>query len=383
MATRDNHTAQRQIPAVFMRGGTSKGVFFHAHDMPDAQDDIDTLLLSVLGSPDPYGRQLDGMGGGISSLSKGVIIDTSERADIDILYLFAQVAVDRSVVDYSAPCGNLSAAVGPFAVEQGLVETDGDSAEVRILDLITDTVIVSRFPLTDGQPAVTGELLLPGLAGPGAAVELDYLEPAGSRTSGLLPSGNAVDSLTLPDGTIISASLIDAATPMVFLDAAELGLTATEAPDELEKTAGLMARLDAIRRAGAVAMGLAASPEAADLSAPKVAILAPPSSQTILNGRRIEVDEMDISARAVSMERIHRALPLTSTLCLAAAAAIDGSIPNQLCAAQGEVRAGSPSGVIPVAASVRRDGNAWQVDWVRSYRTARTLMSGMVHVPKR
>ena len=383
MAARGNSGVQRRVPAIFMRGGTSKGVFFHAYDLPSEQDEIDDLLLAVLGSPDPYGRQLDGMGGGISSLSKAVIIDKSEREDIDILYLFAQVAVDKPVVDYSGPCGNLSAAVGPFAIEQGLISPKGERAEVRILNLNTDITIISRFPLVDGQPAVTGDFLLPGLANPGAPVELDYLEPGGSRTAGLLPSGNAVDRLSLEGGEAISASLVDAAVPMVFIDAAELGLTATEAPDDLEKISGLMTKLDAIRRAGGVAMGMADSPAEISLAAPKVALLAPPSAQTILDGRLIEAGEMDVTARAVSMERIHRALPLTAAMCLAAGASIEGSIPNQLCAATGEVNIGNPSGVIRVGASVRQRSGEWHADWVRSYRTARTLMSGMVHVPKK
>lgn len=382
MAARGNSGVQRQVPAVFMRGGTSKGVFFHAYDLPPDQGEIDELLLTVLGSPDPYGRQLDGMGGGISSLSKAVIIDKSDRDDVDVLYLFAQVAVDKPVVDYSGPCGNLSAAVGPFAIEQGLIKAKGERAEIRILNLNTNIMIVSRFPLVDGQPAVSGDFLLPGLANPGAPVELDYLEPGGSRTAGLLPSGNAVDRLALGDGESISASLVDAAVPMIFVDAAELGLSATEAPDDLEKMPGVMEKLDAIRRAGGVAMGMADSAAEVSLAAPKVAMLAPPSAQTILDGRIIEAGEMDVTARAVSMERIHRALPLTTTMCLAAAASIEGSIPNQLCAARGEINVGNPSGVIQVGASVRQRDGEWHADWVRSYRTARTLMSGMVHVPK-
>ena len=266
---------QRAVPAVFVRGGTSKGLLFHAADLPTDPAERDRLLLAALGSPDPYGRQLDGLGGGSSSLSKAAVIGPPTRDDADVDYTFAQIAVDAPVVDYGANCGNLSAAVGPFAVDEGLVRAPADGeALVRIHNTNTGKVIESRFPVVDGRAAVAGALAVPGVAGTGAPVRLDFLDPAGSRTGALLPTGRPVDELRLPDGRTVRASLVDASNPVVIVLATDVGLTAAEHPDAVDADAATMTLLDQVRRAGGVAMRLGRTPDDVPLSNPKIAVVA-------------------------------------------------------------------------------------------------------------
>ncbi|MBW8270952.1 2-methylaconitate cis-trans isomerase PrpF family protein [Caldovatus aquaticus] len=375
----------RLIPAVFMRGGTSKGLFFHARDLPAGRAAQERLFLGVLGSPDPYGRQLDGMGGGISSLSKAVIIGAPTHPAADLDYTFAQVAVDRPVVDWSGNCGNLSAAVGPFAVDEGLVAAPrAGEALVRIHQTNTRRLIHARFPVRDGKAAVRGDFAIAGVPGTGARIRLDFLAPGGTATGALLPTGRVLEGLA-DEGGGCRASLVDAGTPVVFVEAAALGLAGTETPEEIEARPGVMARLDRLRRAGAVAMGLAARPEAAGLGVPKVAMVAPPAAYRSIGGERIGAEDCDIAVRAVSMERLHRAAPLTLALCLAVACRIAGTLPQLLLgpraakAAAEEVRIATPSGVLPVGAEVRRDADgAWVAESARLFRTARRLMQGEV-----
>jgi 2-methylaconitate cis-trans-isomerase PrpF len=376
---------QDLIPAVFMRGGSSKGVFFHAKDVPAERAALDPVLLAVLGSPDPYGRQLDGMGGGISSLSKAVIIGPPTHAQADVDYTFAQVAVDKPVVDWKGNCGNLSGAVGPFAVDEGLVRVaDGEAALVRIHQVNTRKLIHARFPVVRGRAEIRGDFAIAGVAGTGARIRLDFLDPGGTQTPRLLPTGNAVDVLEVPGTGPLHATLVDAANPAVFLDARNLGLTGAELPEEIEARADLMALLDRIRRAAGVAMGLAATPEAVGLASPRVAVVAPPLPARTLDGQVLDAAAHDITVRMLSMERPHRAVPMTGAMGLAVACRVQGSVPNTLMAPgprPEEIRVAHPSGIVAVGAEVRATNTGWHAESAVVFRTARRLMQGQVAIP--
>jgi 2-methylaconitate cis-trans-isomerase PrpF len=370
--------SQRFIPATFLRGGSSKGVFFHAKDIPADRAELDPILLEVLGSPDPYGRQLDGMGGGISSLSKGVIIGPPTHPEADVDYTFAQVAVDRPIVDWKGNCGNLSSAVGPFAVDTGLVSVRDGEALVRIHQVNTKKIIHARFPVRNGKAEVRGDYAIAGVAGTGARIRLDFLAPGGTQTGSLLPTGHVVEEI---DG--FACTMVDAANPAVFFAAADFGLTGEESPDAIEAIPGLMARLDEFRRKAAVRMGLVDSPEKAGLAAPRIALLAAPGRPRLLDGSVMTPDSHDIQVRMLSMERVHRAVPLTGALGLACACKVSGSLPAQLCGIrprQDEIRVAQPSGMLAVGAEVRQDNAGWHAESAVVYRTARTLMVGAVAV---
>ncbi len=381
--------SQFRIPAIFMRGGSSKGVFFHAEDVPPAGADRDRLFLEAIGSPDIYGRQLNGMGGGISSVSKCVVIGPSSRPDADVDYTFGQVAVDSPVVDYGANCGNLSSAVGPFSIDTGRVSVPDGASEhvVRIHNTNTSKIIHATVPVSGASAAVTGDFVIPGVDGSGARIRLDFLEPGGAVTSGLLPSGRVLDTLDLggDDGSI-EATVIDAATPCVFVAAARLGLTGTESIAEIEGNRAVMDRLERIRRVAGVAMGIADNPDAVPLSVPKVGFVSAPANWRTIAGHPMEAGSSDLSARVVSMGTIHRVLPLTVAMCLAVAARIEGSVPNRCLAAgataaSSDVRLANPSGVLPVAAVAGMEDGVWVARSVTVYRTARALMRGEVLVP--
>lgn len=365
-----------------MRGGTSKAVVFHTRDLPESQAERDAIFLHVLGSPDPNQRQLDGLGGGLSSLSKVVIVAPSRRPGVDVDYTFAQVAVDRPVVDYSSMCGNMSASVGPFAVDEGLVEVADGEATVRIYNTNTDKVFHARFAVQDGTAVEVGDFRIPGVSGSGARITLDYHDPGGAATSGLLPSGKVRDPLDVPGLGEIEVSFVDATNPVVFVRASDLGCTGSEPPEVLETDALFLQRLDAIRRLGAVRMGLAETPESASLANPKVAMVGPAAEFTSLDGTHHRPETHDLAVRMVSMERIHRAITLTGAMCTAAAVGVDGSIPNEFADSCAPLRIGNPSGVLPVEAEVRNDGNGrFTAVSVTCYRTQRRLMEGKVLVP--
>jgi hypothetical protein len=374
---------QAFIPAIFMRGGSSKGVFFHARDLPANRVAQDAIFLAVLGSPDPYGRQLDGMGGGISSLSKAVIIGPPTHPDADVDYLFAQVAVDKPIVDWSSNCGNLSSAVGPFAVDEGLVRVADGEALLRIHQVNTKRIIHARFPVQGGKAVTAGDFTMAGVAGRGARIRLDFLAPGGGATGHLLPTGKPKDTLQ-HEGRAYVASLIDAANACVFLDAHELGLTGTESPDAIEADPARMALLDALRRQAGVMMGLAARPEAVGLALPKIAVVAPPAAYGALDGASFTADSHDIAVRMISMERAHRAVPLTGAMCLGVASRIPGSVPHRLAgkpARADETRVANPSGILSVGAEVREGAAGWFAESAVVYRSARRLMQGAVAVP--
>ena len=371
--------SQIALPAVFVRGGTSKGLFFHRRDLPEERAEWDALFLAALGSPDPHGRQLDGMGGGISSLSKVVVVSPSTRPGVDIDYLFGQVAVDRALVDYRSNCGNLTAAVGPFAVDEGLVRATDGEARLILHNCNLDQTIEARFAVAGGRAVVEGNTALDGVAGQGAPIELSFLKPGGAVTGRLLPTGRARDVLDVPGSGEIEATLIDASTALVCVRAEALGLSGVEPPDAIESDPALLEQLEAVRRAGAVAMGIPPETE----SVPKVGFVAPPADAEILSGARLAADSTDLSACLISMGRPHRALPLTAALALAAAARIPGSIaaeaarPADACT---PVRLGHPSGVAEVAVDFA-DADPPHVARVTVTRTARRLMEGRVLVP--
>lgn len=367
-----------RIPAVFMRGGTSKALVFHARDLPAERAERDAIFLAAMGVPDPNGRQLDGMGGGLSSLNKVCIVGPPSRPDADVDYTFVQLGVDEALVDYGGNCGNMSSAIGPYAVEEGLVSVPGNGeATVRIHNTNTGKIIVARFPVEHGVPAADGTFALDGVAGTAAPIKLEFAEPGGAKTGTLLPTGAAVDWLDVPGLGRIEASCVDAANPCVFVAAGDLGLTGLELPTALERDAAFLAGMEAIRQAASVAMGLAPDLEAARrlASIPKVAVVARPQDAPTLSGRVLAASEMDIAVRMISVGQPHRAVPITGAVCLAIAARLPGSIPARLCAAaEGAMRIGHPSGTILVDAAVA-DGKAL---YGAVFRSARRLFEGNV-----
>lgn len=374
--------ALRDIPAAFWRGGTSKALVFRIGDLPDNPADWDRIFLAAMGSPDPHGRQLDGMGGGISSLSKICIIGPPSRGDADVDFTFAQVSIGAASVDYGGNCGNMVSAMGPAAVDLGLVPvpSQGEVA-IRIHNTNTGKIIVSHFAVTNGAPASDGSLAIDGIAGTAAPIRLDFMAPGGAKTGRLLPTGAAVDLLDTAQGQI-RASLVDAANPCVFVAAADLGLTGAEHPDALAADAAFLARMEAIRCAGSVRMGITPDMTAAARmpSIPKVAIVAPPTDAVTLSGAQLPAAEVSVMVRMLSMEQPHRAVPITGAICLALAARVPGTIPASFCATpNGPLTISHPSGSILVDAEVAERAGIPHAVSGSVYRTARKLFSGQVH----
>lgn len=373
------------LPAVFMRGGTSRAVMFHLRDLPERAA-WDPIFLAAMGSPDPNGRQLNGMGGGISSLSKICVLSPSERADADIDYTFAQVQIREAIVDYRGNCGNMSSAVGPFAVDEGLVRPNGDSAVVRIFNTNTRKIIHSTFSVVNGRAAVDGDLAIPGVAGTGAPIKLDFLSPGGAGTGRLLPTGRVLDTLEIEGLGPIEVSMVDAAKPCVLVRAGDIGLSGTELPEALDVDHAVLNRLERIRRAAAVAMGLAGDEQEAGRGkgSPAVGFVASPMRAMTLSGEVINAADVDLTARFISNGQPHRALPVTASLCTAVAARITGTLAQQalLATPQGAIRIGMPSGILTVGAEVTRDADGgWTAHSGAFYRTARRLFDGRIHAP--
>jgi hypothetical protein len=377
---------QIKLPAVFMRGGTSNAIVFHASDLPRDRALWDEIFLAAIGSPDPYGRQLDGMGGGISSLSKVCVVGPSTHADADIDYTFAQVQVKEAKVDYSANCGNMSSAMGPFALDEGIVKASGREALVRIHNTNTKKIIHARFALDDGLSAVDGDLSIPGVAGTGSPVRLEFREPGGATTGKLLPTGNPSDTLDVPGVGRITVSMVDAANACVFVNAKDVGLTGTEMPDALDNADDVLRKLGAIRIAASVAMGIAKDPEEAQRkkSVPFVGFVSPPQAAKLLTGEAVEADAVDLTARMLSNGQPHRALPLTASLCMAVAARIEGSVVHKATRPaddpESEIRISMPSGILTVAASVKERNGEVYAEQGAFYRTQRRLFEGYVCV---
>lgn len=372
--------SQLRVPAVYMRGGTSRAIVFRAADLPAAREAWDPIFLAALGSPDPGGRQLDGLGGGITSLSKVAVVGPSTRADADVDYTFAQVAVKEPLVQYKANCGNISAAIGPFAVDEGMVPVSGPEAVVRIHNTNTGKIIVARFPVVDGKAAVDGDFVLQGVAGTGAPIQLSFLDPGGAVTGKLLPTGKVRERVPVPGLGSIDMSLVDAANPVAFVSARDLGLYATETPEQLSMPE-LLKKYEEIRIAAAVRMGIADENDARAKmrNLPFVGLVAAPIIARTPGGANACPQDAHIMVRMISSGQPHRATPLTAAMCLAVAMRCPGTIPHQCArASEGDILIAHPSGIIPVAASVK-DGVA---ESVVVYRTARRLMEGAVLVPR-
>ena len=364
--------SQRKVRAVYMRGGTSRCLVFHANDLPAPGAARDAILIGALGSPDPYGRQLDGLGGGISSLSKACIIGPPTRPGADVDYTFAQIEVKKAFVDYAGNCGNCSSSVGPFAIDEGLVVAHEGETIVRIHNTNTKKLIVAHVPVADGEAAVSGDFELAGVPGRGARIALDFVEPGGAGTGRLLPTGHARDVI---GG--VEVSCVDATNPVVFARARDLGVTATETPAAIDADHDLSARLEKLRIEAAARMGM---PESA--AVPKIAFVAEPADYVGLDGVAYAAGTFDVLGRAISMGNCHRAFPLTVAMCLAVAARIDGTIVHDVARKHpGDVVLGHPSGLLPLDATVDlKHGGPW-AERVTVYRTARRLMEGFVRIP--
>lgn len=377
---------QLRIPAVYMRGGSSKGVFFHARDLPPAGPARDALLLRVIGSPDPYGKQIDGMGGATSSTSKVVVITPSCRPDCDVEYLFGAPAIESPVIDWSGNCGNLSAAVGPFAISEGLVEAPRDGlAMVRIWQANLGKRILAHVPMVNGEVQEEGDFRFDGVAFPAAEVVLDFLDPAGTDGS-VLPSGQLVDELDVPGLGRLPVTLLNAGNPTVFAYAESFGLSGTETQAQVNGDAALLERLEAVRATGAVAMGLARTAAQATAErphTPKLCLIAPPLTYQVAGGKQVPAEAIDVIARMISMGKLHHAIPGTGAVAVAVAAALPGTLVNQLTGDLGgrQVRMGHTAGTVAVGAQAREIDGSWQVEKASMSRSARRLMEGWVRVP--
>ncbi|MGY8623937.1 2-methylaconitate cis-trans isomerase PrpF [Chromobacterium violaceum] len=390
------HPAQIRIPAAYMRGGTSKGVFFRLQDLPEAARQPgaarDALLLRVIGSPDPYGKQIDGMGGATSSTSKTVIVSRSARPDHDVDYLFGQVAIDKAFVDWSGNCGNLSAAVGPFAIANGLIDPARIPADgfctVRIWQANIGKTIVAHVPVANGQVQETGDFELDGVTFPAAEVRLEFLAPAdeGEGDGGaMFPTGKLVDTLEVPGVGAFPATLINAGIPTIFVNAADIGYTGTELQDAINSDPAALARFETIRAHGALKMGLIKRLDeiATRQHTPKIAFVAPPADYVSSSGKPVKASDIDVLARAMSMGKLHHAMMGTAAVAIGTAAAIPGTLVN-LAAGGGKrqaVRFGHPSGTLRVGAQAREAHGEWMVTKAEMSRSARVLMEGWVRVP--
>jgi len=384
---------QIKVPATYMRGGTSKGVFFNLTDLPEpaqvAGEARDNLLLRVIGSPDPYQKQTDGMGGATSSTSKTVILSKSTKADHDVDYLFGQVAIDKAFVDWSGNCGNLTSAVGAFAVSNGLVDAskipENGVVEVKVWQVNISKTIIVHVPITNGEVQETGDFELDGVTFPAAEVKLEFMDPADGEGA-LFPTGNLVDELEVPGIGMLSATMINAGIPTVFINASEVGYDGTELQEAINGDASALEKLETIRAYGALKMGLISHIDEAKARqhTPKVAWVAPAKTYHASSGKVVNEADIDLVVRAMSMGKLHHAMMGTAAVAIGTAAAIPGTLVN-LAAGGGErqeVNFGHPSGTLKVgAAATLVDGN-WQVTKAIMSRSARVLMEGWVRVPQ-
>jgi len=385
---------QLRIPATYMRGGTSKGVFFKLQDLPAAARQPgparDRLLQRVIGSPDPYGAQIDGMGGATSSTSKCVILSQSQRPGHDVDYLYGQVSIDKDLVDWSGNCGNLSTAAGAFAIHAGLVDADRIPDEgictVRIWQANIGKTILAHVPVAGGQVQESGDFELDGVTFPAAEIVLEFMDPSDDGDGGaMFPTGNLVDTLEVPGVGSFPATLISAGIPTVFVNALDIGYQGTELREDINGDPAQLARLEHIRVAAALRMGLIQTPEEAATRqhTPKIAFVSPPQAYTASSGKTIAAADVDLLVRALSMGKLHHAMMGTAAVAIGAAAAVPGTLVNQ--AAGGGVRQavrfGHPSGTLRVGAEARQVDGQWQVTKAVMSRSARILMQGCVHIP--
>jgi len=384
---------QIRIPATYMRGGTSKGVFFRLQDLPAVAQVAgaarDALLLRVIGSPDPYGKQTDGMGGATSSTSKTVILAPTSQPDHDVDYLFGQVSIDRAFVDWSGNCGNLTAAVGSFAISSGLVDASrvpqNGIAIVRIWQANIKKTIIAHVPITDGEVQETGDFELDGVTFPAAEVEIEFLDPADDSGGSMFPTGNLVDDLEVPGIGNFKATMINAGIPTIFLNAEAIGYTGTELQDAINSDEKALGMFETIRAHGALRMGLIDSIEqaASRLHTPKVAFVAKPADYTASSGKQIAASDIDLNVRALSMGKLHHAMMGTAAVAIGTAAAIPGTLVNLAAGggARNAVRFGHPSGTLRVGAEASQAGAEWTVNKAIMSRSARILMEGWVRIP--
>ncbi|HHC6508455.1 TPA: 2-methylaconitate cis-trans isomerase PrpF [Vibrio parahaemolyticus] len=387
-----NQMSQIKVPATYMRGGTSKGVFFNLEDLP-AEAQVagaarDKLLLRVIGSPDPYGKQIDGMGGATSSTSKTVIVSRSSRDDHDVDYLFGQVSIDKPFVDWSGNCGNLSAAIGPFAIHAGLIPQDripeNGIVTVRVWQVNISKTILVHVPIVNGFVQETGEFELDGVTFPAAEIQVDFVDPADGEGS-MFPTGNLVDDLVVPDVGTFNATFINAGIPTIFIDAESIGYQGTELQDQINNDDAALAMFESIRAHGALKMGLISELEEAQTRqhTPKVAFVSKPKSYQSSSGKAVNESEIDVLVRALSMGKLHHAMMGTAAVAIASAACVPGTLVN-LAAGGGEkesVTFGHPSGTLKVGAQAKQTEQGWVVQKAIMSRSARILMEGFVRVP--
>ncbi|HCE3203828.1 TPA: 2-methylaconitate cis-trans isomerase PrpF [Vibrio parahaemolyticus] len=387
-----NKMSQIKVPATYMRGGTSKGVFFNLEGLPSeaqvAGEARDKLLLRVIGSPDPYAKQIDGMGGATSSTSKTVIVSRSSRDDHDVDYLFGQVSIDKPFVDWSGNCGNLSAAIGPFAIHAGLIPQDrlpeNGIVTVRVWQVNISKTILVHVPIVNGFVQETGEFELDGVTFPAAEIQVDFVDPAGGEGC-MFPTGNLVDDLVVPDVGTFNATFINAGIPTIFIDAESIGYQGTELQDDINNDDAALAMFESIRAHGALKMGLISELEEAQTRqhTPKIAFVSKPKSYQSSSGKAVNESEIDVLVRALSMGKLHHAMMGTAAVAIASAACVPGTLVN-LAAGGGEkesVTFGHPSGTLKVGAQAKQTEQGWVVQKAIMSRSARILMEGFVRVP--
>lgn len=391
------HLPQIKIPATYIRGGTSKGVFFNLTDLPEAAQKPgaarDAIMLRVIGSPDPYGKQTDGMGGATSSTSKIVILSKSEQPGHDVDYLFGQVSIDKPFVDWSGNCGNLSAAVAPFAISNGLMGSDSGAAErlpengiatVRIWQSNIQKTIIARVPISNSEVQETGDFELDGVTFPAAEIQVEFVDPADGEGA-IFPTGNLIDEISVPEVGELKTTMINAGIPTIFINAEDLGYKGTELQDDINGDAKALAMFESIRAHGALAMGLIDTIDQAAQRqhTPKVAIVASPREYVASSAKPVSASDIDLNVRALSMGKLHHAMMGTAAVAIATAAAIPGTLVN-IAAGGGErtsVCFGHPSGTLRVGAEVSRSGQDWVADKAIMSRSARVLMEGLVRIP--
>ena len=375
---------QTGIRCVLMRGGTSKGLYLHEADLPGPGPRRDATLLRLMGSPDIL--QIDGLGGSRPITSKVAIIAPSARDDADVDYTFAQVEIDRAGVSYAGNCGNISSGVGPFAIDEGLVEALEPVTRVRIFNTNTQALIIAEVPVRDGRARVTGDLAVAGVPGTGAEIVMNWVATIGAKTGHLLPTGRAIDEITLETGATVHATLCDAGNPCAWVPAKELGRTGSELAEEINNDAGLIAVVREIRGKAAVRMGLASDWSRVDEQypgGPMVGLVAPPEGYRTLSGGTVEEKQMDLRVRLLFMDRLHESIAGSGSICLAAAAQIPGSVVEAMTAGRrpGELLIGNPSGVVPVKVEARRGPDGVTFDVLGFSRTARRMMDGTAYYP--
>lgn len=388
-----NYAPQIKIPATYMRGGTSKGVFFNVHALPAVFQvpgpERDAMLLRVIGSPDPYAKQIDGMGGATSSTSKSVLVQKSDRADHDVDYLFGQVSIDQPFVDWSGNCGNLSAAVGPFAINEGLIDSaripHNGTAIIRIWQANIEKTIIAHVPIANGEVQETGGFELDGVTFPAAEVLLEFMDPADSGDGAMFPTGELIDTLDVPGLGSFEATLINAGIPTIFLRAEALGLTGLELQDDINNDADRLAQFETIRAIGAMKMGLITDLAEAETRqhTPKIAFVSQASDYIASSGKAVSAEDIDIAVRALSMGKLHHAMMGTAAVAIGAAAAVPGTIVNEA-AGGGErafIRFGHPSGTLRVGAEAAQTASGWIATKASMSRSARVLMEGFVRIP--